>query len=262
MTLSMSFMIALLLIFVRTVSLIGTAPLFGNAQIPSLYKIGLAAYLAFVVAVGLPSRDIGGFASIGLPWLIVLIMLEAFTGIALGMMAGVVFAAIQFAGELLDMQVGFSMANVMSPGSLGPSGLLSNLYYVIFGLWFLSINGHHAVILALFYSFKIIPLGAAVFNGSVAQVMLRALVSLFLLGVQLSAPVMLSLFLTNLSMAVASRAVPQMNVFVVGLPVTLLVGWAAIFVVLPGITTVMQGAVTAFDQQIASMISALRGVGG
>lgn len=252
--------LVLLLIFMRTLGMVGTAPLFGNSQVPTVWKIGISFYLTWIVDTAMPQKQLlGRIAGVTLPHFVGLAVTESLVGVAIGLMASVVFAVVQFAGELLDVQIGYSIASVVTPGIMGPVSLLANFHYILFVLWFLAVNGHYGIILALLESYRVLPFGASVFGGSLASVFLQSSASMFVLGVQLAAPVMLALFLTNVSLAVASRAVPQMNVFVVGLPATLLVGLTVLAIVMPDIVWMFQGLLTTMDTELNNVLQALGG---
>ena len=251
--------LAFLLIFVRVVSAVGSAPIIGNAQIPTVFKIGLSFFLALIVdntmAQSVILKQMHG---VTLSSFLLLVFIESLTGLAIGLIASTAFAITQFAGEVLDQQVGFSIATIISPGMTNPAGLLSNFYYLVFALWFLSVNGHYAVLLALLQSFKVVPLGAAyLYHGSLSGYFLQSLISFTVIGLQFAAPVLLALFLTNVSLAVASRVVPQMNVFVVGLPVSLLIGLLFLALLLPEAASAMQGIVSSMENALSQVLHGL-----
>lgn len=250
-----------LLIFARIMGAVGTAPLFGNAQVPAIWKIGFSFFLTIVVAsaVRLPGAAVTALAHAPLAHLIIPLVVQSLVGAAIGLCGGMVFAAVQFSGELLDVQIGFSMAQLLSPGMMGPSGLISNFQYILFALWFLSVNGHFALVLAFLDSFQAVPLSATLNAQPLAIIFLHQVVLLFIVGVQLAAPVMLALFLTNVSLAIASRAVPQMNVFVVGMPVSLLVGLTVLMVVMPAAGDLFGGLLTQMEQAITQVFYGLGG---
>lgn len=245
-----------LLIFTRVVSFVGIMPGFPQAQIPGMVKVLFSFFLSMVLYNSLPHPALSGTLSS----MIVPLFLEAGTGFAIGVVANALFLGIQFAGELLDVQTGFSMSSLVSPGTIGPTSLITNLYTVLFTLWFFSVDGHDVLFLALFQSFHVIPLGQAHFGAQgVSSTMLDALASLTLLGVEVAAPILLALFLTNVSLAVASRAVPQMNVFFVGLPITLFVGLALILLLIPDLTVAFSQVMLAMNEETNRMIQMLGG---
>ncbi len=255
-------LLAFLLIFVRVLAVIGSAPVIGNAQIPAFFKIGLAFFIALLIDNTMTQTAIHtSMQGVTIGSFVALLVIEALTGLAIGLIASTAFAITQFAGELLDQQVGFSIATIISPGMTSPGGLLSNFYYLVFALWFLSVNGHYAILLALLQSFHIIPLGSAtLYNGALSNTFLQALISFMIMGLQFAAPVLLALFLTNVSLAVASRAVPQMNVFVVGLPISLLIGLLFVAMFVPDAVNAMQGILNSMENALSQVLQGLGGV--
>ncbi len=254
-------LLVFLLVFVRCLGVMSTAPLFGSAQVPAMFKIGLAFYLALIVySASSLSQLAGRHVAFTLGWFITSLVMESLTGIAIGLIAGFIFAAVQFAGGMLDLQIGYSIASVVNPGFGAPTGLISSFWYTLFALFFLDIGGQYSILLAVLQSYHYVHLGAAVFGASVADVFLRALVTVFVLGVQLAAPITMAVFLTNVALAIASRAVPQMNVFVVGLPVTLLVGIVLLGFLMPELVAVMRDLVNTMNQQLGSVLAAMGGV--
>jgi len=238
----------------------GTAPWLGNSQVPTIWKLGLALFLAVLVDSTLTAQQLlPGVQTVSMPLFITLAVQESLVGVALGLTMNVVFAAVEFAGSLLDVQIGLSIASIVTPGIIGPVTLLSNLEYLLFTLWFLAVNGHYAIITAILQSFRMVPLGTAHLSGPITYVMLRATSDLFVLGVQMAAPVMLALFITNVSMAVASKAVPQLNVFAVGLPVSLFVGFAVLSGILPDLAVAFEGLVNVLEHQVNDVLHALGG---
>ncbi len=248
----------LLLIFVRSSGIVFTAPIFGNLQVPTMIRIGLSVYLSVIIDLSVPRTTLlATGVTISDPTIIVLFVQEAFVGVALGIVANFVFYAVQFAGALLDLQIGFSMVSLVNPGFSTPSTPLANLIFILFSLFFLAVNGDSNVILALLQSYRYVPIGAAHFSGPVANVFLHATITLFTIGVEIAAPVMLAIFLTNIALAVASRAVPQMNVFFIGLPITLFIGLAMVGVMMPALVSLMKEFIFLMDQEINSLLLAL-----
>ncbi len=253
-------LLVFLLVFVRCLGVVSAAPLFGNSQVPAMFKIGLGFYLALIVdSASTMSQLAGRHVAFTPAWFITSLVMESLTGIAIGLIAGFIFAAVQFAGGMLDLQIGYSIASVVNPGFGAPTGLIANFWYTLFALFFLNIGGQYSILLAVLQSYRYVPIGAAVFGGSVADVFLRALVTLFILGVQLAAPITMAVFLSNVALAIASRAVPQMNVFVVGLPVTLLVGIVLLGFLMPEMVSAMRGLVNIMNQQLGSVLAAMGG---
>ncbi|PWI58201.1 flagellar biosynthetic protein FliR [Sulfoacidibacillus thermotolerans] len=247
-----------LLIFVRATGVVFASPIFGNLQIPTLVKIGLSFYLSVIIVESLPKTTLLAHGVlVNATTFVLLLLQEALVGIALGLIANFIFYAIQFAGALLDLQIGFSMVNLVNPGFSTPSTPLANLLYILFALFFLGVHGDYSVILAILQSYRYVPIGSAHFGGPVADVFLHATITLFLIAVEIAAPVMLAIFLTNIAFAVASRAVPQMNVFFVGLPITLFLGLGLVGVLMPAFVALMRELIYTMDQQLNQLLLAL-----
>lgn len=250
-----------LLVFVRSISVVSTAPILGAANVPVLSKIGIGFFLAVVLDAALPAHVLDPFA-IGTSWgdFLVLVLRESLVGIAMGLAAGLVFAAVQFGGEIMDMLTGFGFGSILSLQPQGTGTLLSSFQYALFGLLFLGMNGIGIVVQALLESYRLIPVGAGEFGGPLASVFLRGIGSLSIIGLQLAAPVMFALFLSNIALAVASRVVPQMNVFAVGLPLQLLVGLGTILLALPAMSWTMRDLLFLMDRQLGDVLRAMGGL--
>lgn len=260
MTITSYIMIGML-VFVRMLSLFSITPLFGAVQVPNLFKIGFAFFLAELVMATMTTAQLARHLTVlDTGHFIYYVVQEAMVGFAIGLVVTALFAAVQFAGELLDIQTGFSVATLLAPGMIAPAGILSNFYYIMFVMIFIGGDGLSTVVLALLNSFRYLPLGVTVFDGSVANVLLQLLINLTIIGVQLAAPVLLATFMTNVALALASRLVPQMNVFVVGFPLVLLLGLLLLGIVMSALVYVMSNMVGSLDNQIASMLNAMGGM--
>ena len=255
-----AFIMIFMLVFVRVLSLFTITPVFSVAQVPNLYKIGLSIFLAQVVVATLSSKALAGKVQyLDLTHLLYYIVQEAMVGFAIGLVVLAIFATVQFAGQLLDTQVGFSIASLLSPGLVAPAGILSNFHYIIFALIFISGNGLSTIVLAILESFHYLPLGVAAFHGDVANELLQLLVNLTATGIQIASPVLLTAFMTNVALALASKLVPQINVFVVGFPLILFLGLGVLGILIPGMVFVMNNLLSYMNDQIANILQALGG---
>jgi len=228
-----------LLILARMTSFIVTMPIFSYRTIPAPVKIGLAAVLALLVDVTLLNGQ-----SVPLDGRFILLLLkEVLVGLTMGFVAGIITYAVQLAGAFIDMQIGFAIANVISPESGVPTPLTGQFLYVLQLLFFLGVNAHHMLINGVLYSFQLIPvneLGVAFGSGSTAEFVSRVTAQMFLISAQLAIPIVGCLFLVDVAVGLVARTVPQINVFVVGLPLKLLVGFAVMLVVFPALIGLFQ----------------------
>ena len=218
-----------LLLFIRMMGLFATAPIWSNRLVP----VQIRAALAFAAAVVVSPlfRELTPPAT--LPALGALAIRELLVGMVIGFVAALCFAAIQFAGQLLDLNMGLSMVNLLDPMTNTQMPVMGNFLYILSLLIFFSINGHHALIRAVMDSYALIPIGSAVLTTSLAQSLVNMGANLFVLGFKVAAPVLAAIFLTTVALGMLNRAVPQMNVFVVGLPIQLAVGLFLTIVVMP-----------------------------
>lgn len=230
---------AFLLIFVRMTGLFIVAPIFGRRNIPAYLKIGFSFFTAIILVntINIPSPD--SYAS--LMQLAFIIAKEFIAGITIGFVAYMVFTAIYVAGEIIDMQIGFGIVNVMDPISNIQVPITSNLYFVLAMLVYLAVNGHHALIKALFDSYTIVPLGSAVFNASLADNLMGLFGSIFSIGFKIAAPVVAAVLITDIALGTISRMVTQLNIFVIGMPLKIVVGLVVIMVTIPMFIYVLEG---------------------
>lgn len=219
-----------LLLFSRVTGLFVTAPVLGNPTVPAQLRVALAAAVALLA---LPAAGAARLPD-SLAALAPLALRELVIGMLLGLVPTLLLAAVQFGGELLDVDLGFSIVSTLDPLNQQPLPLLGNFQYLLALLFFLAVDGHHGLLLAVLGSFRLLPPGAP--PGDLAGLdrhVLSVAGEIFRLGLSLAAPVLVALFLATVAIAVVGRAVPQMNVFVVGLPVKTGAGLALLAALVP-----------------------------
>lgn len=204
-------------------------PLFGGPGVPPHVKAGLAAFLALLLFPVVPAAA----APTEIVELVLVVVQELVVGLAMGFVVSLFFYALQVAGQLMDVPIGFGMVNVLDPHFGGQIPILGQFQNMLAVLVFFTINGHHAVLRALAESYVLVPVGAAAWDGPVAQVVVDAVGASFLLGVRIGVPVMAAAFLTDVALGIVNRAVPQINVFITGYPIKIFVGLLVVAVALP-----------------------------
>ncbi|HEY8495580.1 MAG TPA: flagellar biosynthetic protein FliR [Limnochordales bacterium] len=227
-----------LFVFMRAGALLLALPLFGGPGVPPHVKIGLGALTALLLS---PAVEPGP-AVTDLGELLVVLAQEVFVGLSMGFVVSLTFHALQVAGYLMDVPIGFGMVNVLDPHFGGQIPILGQFYQTLATLIFFTINGHHAVLRAFAASYELIPLGGAAWRGGLAEVIVAAVGGTFSLGVRIALPVIAATFLTDVALGIVSRAVPQINVFITGYPVKILVGMLTLLVAMPVYVAVL-GAV-------------------
>ncbi|WP_188622308.1 flagellar biosynthetic protein FliR [Caldalkalibacillus thermarum] len=224
---------AFLLILVRLTAFFVTAPLFSLQGVPHVFKIGLACFLALVsVAVievehPLP-LDVG---------FLVYVVKETLVGLSLGFVAALVIYTVQVAGAFIDFQMGFLIANLVDPQTGAQIPIIGNLKYFLTLLFLLSVDAHHLLIEGVLRSYQLVPVDhyfVPIGSAGVAQFVTHVFVQMFLVALQIAIPIVGALFLVDVSLGILARTVPQINVFVVGLPLKILSGFVLILITLPG----------------------------
>ncbi len=219
-----------LLILTRVSGVFFLAPIFGSHNIPTQVKIGLALMtsIALFPFIASPHLD----KSIDMINFALLIFKELSVGGIIGFTANLVFMGFLLAGQIIDFQLGFSMVNVIDPLSNLSVSIMGQFKNLLAVLIFLAINGHHYLFTALAKSFDIVPLTTFTLTPGVSENFLGMIVNMFVIGLKVGGPAIGVLFMTDLAMGLVSRAVPQMNVFIVGMPLKIAIGFATVIAML------------------------------
>jgi flagellar biosynthetic protein FliR len=220
----------------RAVGVLATAPVWSSRYLPWPLRAVLALYLGLALAPVVQPAVTGATAV----HLLLVAATELVTGLALGYAAGLTFAAVQVAGHLVDMEMGFGIVNVIDPNLGQPSPVAGTFLYLLAMLLFLQFDGHHLLLAALADSFRVIPLAGATWGGPPTQVLIRASGQVFWLALRIALPVVGALFVATVALGLVARSVPQMNVFIVGLPVKIASGLFLLAASLPVYALVVQ----------------------
>ena len=165
--------------------------------------------------------------------LIIVIFKELLVGIIIGYISYAFFSAFYVMGQIIDMKIGFGMANVIDPQNRVQIPLMGNFYYILSFLVFLGLNGHHRIILALKDSYNYIPINSFSYSETMMNLVIDILTKSFEIGLKLSMPIIVVIFISDIVLGILSKTIPQLNVFVVGMPFKILVGLVFILVGIP-----------------------------
>ena len=213
-----------MLIFCRITAFFAVSPVFSARNVPNTFKVGFSGIVAVLVYLTYGTQQT---VPTDLSY-ILLIFREVLIGLLMGYIAYLFFEVITMAGAFLDIQIGFSMANVMDPVTGVSVPVTGNFKYVIAMLFFLGMNGHHYLLEAILRSYDWIPLNNDVFEriyqGNLNEFLFRTFTQAFMLAFQITAPLIVALFLTDLALGFLAKSAPQFNIFVVGVPIKVLVG--------------------------------------
>lgn len=216
--------------FLRVLALFTAMPVLGTRTVPTRVRIGLAALVAFAAQPSLPPMPVVPLDS---PLAFALVVQQLLIGVALGFAVRVVFAAIEFAGELVGLQMGLNFAGFFDPVSAATATATSRFFGTTIAWLFVVINGHLLVIAALVQSFTAFPVGPEPFAFLKTAQPFRWGAEIFTTGLWIALPLIAMLIFVNLVLGAISRVAPQINIFAVGFPVTLGVGLLGILLTLP-----------------------------
>lgn len=222
---------AFFMVLGRLSGLFISAPIFASRQLPGRIKVLIVILLAAVMSSFVPVQYA---LKLDNPVTFIAAMIsEVFIGYALGFVAYVLFAAIQMAGQLMDNQIGFSMVNVLDPQSGVQIPLMGNFYYLLALIIYLSMDGHHYLLQAIAQSYHVIPVLGANLGNDLMEIIASVTAYMVVIAVKISTPVVFAVLIADVSMGFIARTVPQMNVFIVGMPVKIMVGLLTLIILTP-----------------------------
>ncbi len=212
-----------ILVLMRMLGLFVSTPILGSRNIPILTKAGLAGVLALIITPIIPPltpefpRTLPSFVITG--------AFELIIGIGMGFIVLLMFSAVQMAGEIMDLQTGFGMMNIFNPAMETQFPIFGFFLFLMWAMFFLLINGHLAVIKILCESYKTLSIASSYtpkdgFGFEIVK--LGGL--MFIYGLRLAGPVLVSMLLTYAVLGVFGRAVPQINLLIIGFPITIGLG--------------------------------------
>jgi len=224
-----AWVVTILIPLVRILGFVAIAPFFGNQAISMPIKVAMGILLATIIAPAAPAMPFVDLLSLGG---ILIIAEQMIIGLAIGLMMQIIFSAIEMAGQVSGMTMGFGFATSYDPQSAGSTIVISQLMGILALLVFLSMNGHLIMISALLESFYAFPVTAEprMIDGMTIAIWGA---KLFSISLQLSLPIVATLLITNLALGILTKSSPQLNIFGIGFPITLCVGFLVIMLMLP-----------------------------
>jgi flagellar biosynthesis protein FliR len=244
-----------LLVLVRVTAMLSTAPIFSQKQIPREVRFGLGLLLAFVV-----SRTVPTIGTLGLGAMVVATLAQLFIGLVFGFVAYLIFTGIQFAGEIIDMQMGFAMVNIINPLTSQSVTLIGEFQVALATLLYVTADAHQALLAGIASSFSLVPLPYAaaplLLFGDIVRFFTQALFIVF----QIAAPIAIALFLVNVMLGLMTRVAPQINVFVVGLPIQVGVGLLMLVVTMPMFGAVFPVLIDESQRQVDTVLRVMGSV--
>jgi len=238
------------IVFVRVMGFFFVVPILSGENIPFMARVGLSlsmAVLAYTANfVELPPYE---FTLIGFSFLIIH---EFLIGLIIGFTVSMFFAMFLFLGQLVDFQMGFAMVSVVDPQTQQQTPITGSFYNLLVSVFFVGSGALHAVIEAFFSSFDLLAVGQAhiIGNPVLTFFVFEIVISFFALALRIALPVIGSVITVDITLGILVKAVPQMNVFVVGLPIKVMVGLIVIYFTMP----LMQAAFGFMMQDVITTI--------
>ncbi|MDP4177051.1 MAG: fused FliR family export protein/FlhB family type III secretion system protein [Bacillota bacterium] len=235
-----AYFLAFFLVFLRMISFFGVLQVFFPTGVPSQVKIAFAMILTLImvpiinhsyIAVTMTNYE-----------LIIKCMNEVITGLTMGFVTNLCFVAVRLAGQFMDTQMGFSMLSMYDPTANSSTTFLEHILYWFCILVFFNVDGHHVLIEALIDSFDVIKIGNSILNQNSIMIIIKAFIQFFAIGLKIAVPIVLIMILTDLTMGLIARAVPQLNVMILGMPVKILLGLTSFCFLLPLLLKLILGS--------------------
>lgn len=219
-----------ILIFFRLTAFIYSVPVFFPIGIPQRYKVGIGLMLALIF-MPIISGNVAVINDIFI--FIIMIFKEILVGLLMGFILNLIFNVTKMAGQFLDIQASFAMSSVFDPISNEAVTIIGRIFYFICLMVFLLIDGHHLMIKALTESFKVVSLGTFTINTNIYTYMIHVIIEFFNIGVKIAVPIILIIIITDFTLGLVAKVMPQLNIMIFGLPLKILIGLGCISLSLP-----------------------------
>ena len=243
-------------VLVRVAAILMSIPVFSGRNIPVALKAGFVLAVSLVL-YPLVHIEVPVTVAATAPFMIG-VAGEILLGVAIGLIVRTIFAGVQLAGQLAGYQMGMAIANVIDPDSSNQIPLLSQFYQTLAVLIFVSVNAHHWFLAAMQESFRLIPPYGFQLTRSLMGQLIQLGSGIFIIGLKIGAPVMVVLLLTSVAFALIARTVPQMNIFIVAIPLKIVVGFLFILFSLPYCSAFLADLFSELGGRILTMLAAMR----
>jgi flagellar biosynthetic protein FliR len=247
-----SHILTFLALLARVLGVLLFAPLIGTRFVPTGARVGIALavtvmLLPQVPLVRPPSEPLVSYALLALRQLAV--------GMALGLAASLLMACAQMGGEILDVHMGIGAAQLFDPTVGEQASVLGRAHHVVATMVFLTLNGHHWLLLSIFRSLQLVPLDGPFAPGALPFDAIFTLAWRSLeIALRIAAPGVAALFLADAALGLIARAVPQMNVFFVGIPPKIMIGLIVLGLAAPFIVAAMSGVISELPYQLDAIL--------
>jgi flagellar biosynthesis protein FliR len=257
MLISVSQLIVFILIIARIAGVFIQAPIFNSRSLPLFAKTAFAIWLSILLWFVTP---VSKTLPTSMLFFMFSILFEIGIGFIIGFICNVIFIAVQSAGEIMDMQMGLSVATALDPVFGAVISVIGRLAFFLAIIIFITANGHHLILSALHQSFVALPVGKIANFGSPAliQQIIGLGATLWVTAIKLAIPIVLLIFVTDFTFGIVSRVAPQVNVFMLGFQVKPSMGIFAFIMALPFIVKYINRLLELMVEQLALLAITLK----
>lgn len=215
----------------RVSAMVATAPVFGTRSVPMKVKVISSLAITSVLVPLLPVPEVDVFS----PLAFIIIAQQILIGLIIGFAVQLVFSAVITGGQIVAMQMGLGFSLMVDPQNGSQSPVLSQFFIVMVMLIYLAVNGHLVLIEVLAESFKTMPISAEGLVADDFMQVVRWSTNIFAGGMAIALPAIASLLVVNVAFGIMTRSAPQLNVFAIGFPITMMLGFALVMITLPNV---------------------------
>lgn len=247
--------VIVLMIFLRIISMIITAPVLSNSAFPMLAKIFLAMVLAYIVFLTIDKSNIiiePDLVSITLNGI-----REVLIGFIMGYMLNFIFYGISYAGTLIGFDMGLMMAEVMNPMQEINNNVVGEVIYYVSMMIFILINGHHYIISAVVASFDVIPIAKFSMTLPVVEMIVKYSFAVFTIALKIASPVLVSFFLIHIAEGIISRVIPNIQVFFISQPAKIAIGFVFLSALAPIYVFAIKNLLQNYESQLTEIIKTM-----
>lgn len=245
--------IAFALVFLRLIAFVIAWPVFGAAVVPVPLKVLLGLVFSMIVFPTISFQNVDMIAITD--QIIFMAIRELLIGLFLGFLMRMFFFAVSVAGEIISVTMGLASAQLFNPAMGTSSNVVEQFQVLLATLFFLAMNGHHLFIAGIAQSFELVPIAVVGIKTAGFMEIAEMGQQILLLGLKMSAPILVSIFIVNVAMGILGKAVPQINVLVTSMPVTIMLGFGVLMITTPLFINEMSGLV---DIMATNFIKAMK----
>ena len=245
------------LLAVRFGTLFIVVPIFSSKAIPMQLKSGMTLLCCIILYPVIFNENLIAFPD-NIVQIIYHVGNEFLAGFILGFAVLLTFAIFQLAGQFIDIRMGFALANIVDPLTGLNAPLVGQFKNILAMLILLSVNGHHQIIKALIKSYQVLPVTTPVMNQEILEYIFRMGGDIFLIAFRLAFPIIATLFIIDIIFGFLARTVPQMNVFMLGFPTKIGVGYMMLFLSIPILVKVIGEVLHMMEENLLDILKIIQ----